>query len=245
MNALEYLRYIARMEGENPIALASEVSYIFADMARDRELLVSAVRRLLDHHGDLGVMWMVGARVLGSLFPEEEAWQLVSELSVSEDIRLQALMDGIWIIFRADGSIDLTGTDQFKDWIWSENDSLDDLLRRESAVGIALESDLVGPGFALVSASAQHALRDSIYGADREKLIIANSFSLVPASIRSSLCERVSTDGFARTANLLTDLDANYKVLYRGSKFAPSHIDNLVKWRVPQEILKSAGPLLS
>ncbi len=243
MNALEYLRYIARMEGDNPIALANEVSYIFADMASDRELLVSAVRRLLDHHGDLGVMWMVAARVLGSLFPEEEAWYLVGELSGSEDANFQALMDRDWMIFRRDGSIDLTGTDQVHDLLRNLGD-VDDLLQIEPNVGIALESDLVGSGFALVSASAQRVLSNFYQGVEREKLIIANSFSLVPASIRSSLAERVSTDVFVSKGILLTDLDSNCKVLYRGSKFPPSLIESLVKWRVPQEILRSAGPLL-
>ena len=66
MNALEYLRYIARIEGEDSLVLAGEVAYILAEIADDRAILLNATRRLLDRHPNLGIMWMMSARLLGS-----------------------------------------------------------------------------------------------------------------------------------------------------------------------------------
>lgn len=245
MNALEYLRYIARIEGEDSLVLAGEVAYILAEIADDRAILLNATRRLLDRHPNLGIMWMMSARLLGSLFPQDEAWEIVSELSSLDSQEVPDFATGATLFVNKFGKIGEPGE---KDG-WFQPFFSDELIEEElsfgSSVNLVLESDLVADKFAVVSSRIGPFLDSSYFDDLRvNKVVLASDLGVVPSEIRDSLESRLGSDRSSAESDLIIELNDTYRVSYQGNLIAPNALRTFTKWRIPQEILKSAGPLL-
>lgn len=74
MHPIERLRYVARLEGADPAALAREVASSLAEVAAtDVAGLVPACRRLVEHHPANGPIWWLSARLLAAAEPYDEA----------------------------------------------------------------------------------------------------------------------------------------------------------------------------
>ncbi|TAN30875.1 MAG: hypothetical protein EPN30_00740 [Actinomycetota bacterium] len=245
MNPLERLRYIARIEGEDPISLALEATYVIAELAGDKSVLISALRRLLDRHPDFGVIWTLASRIAGSIFPEEEAWNLVGELSALPRNTDAAEFPAL----RIERNGTMTFRSGFRDQPMRlvDADQGIDILGMDPTVSLVVDSDLVSSRFAVVHAQALPLIRGNIDLTENTALTIsAGDYSLVPISIRESLESRLSRAGAKGELLRLIDFDGIKikNVVYHGSSFSPEIIDRIARWRVPQEILRSAGPML-
>ena len=244
MNPLERLRYLARIDGGDPIDLAIEATYVIAELADDRSMLVSALRRLLDRHCDYGIIWMLAARIAGSVFPGEEAWNLIGEFSTSRNIfdgagssrGLQVTRRGR-IVFEGEtfGTVAAgIGTDLRAAW-----------LRSYPAGPLVLESDLVSSRFAVVPAGTTLLIEDAVqHGWSGQVNVRASDFSLVVGVIRDSLESRRLHDAAKWIKTEIIALDSSCLISYQGNSFAAAVVDRLVSWHVPQEMLRSAGPML-
>ncbi len=224
--------------------LAIEATYVIAELAHDRSMLVSALRRLLDRHCDYGIMWMLAARIAGSVFPEEEAWNLISEFSAPRNMfeladsspGLQVTRNG-QIAFEGEtfGTV-ATGMDADPRTAW---------LRLYPAGSLVVVSDLVSSRFAVVPAGIVPLINDAVqHGWSGRLTLRASDFSLAAGVIRDSLESRRLQNAANRTKTEIVALDSSCLVLYQGSPTPPDAIEQLVRWRVPQEMLRSAGPML-
>lgn len=245
MNPLERLRYIARIDGEDPVAVALEATYVLADIAAaDRAVLVTALRRLLDRHGHLGVMWVIAARIAGSLFPEEEAWAIVGELSSFWDKTDQ--VDHVFpsFVVGRTGRMSVFGTqDYLLDQTFDDEYAME-FLNAEPGATLIIESDLVSCNFAVVHSAATEVLKARKLVGVAEPVVVRAAFkSLVSSEIRESLKSRLADSGLHLDLDIV-DLDKTFEINYQGDTFAPSVISKLVEWQAPQEILRAAGPLL-
>lgn len=244
MNPLEYLRSIARTEGEDPVFLALEAAYALADVAEDRKILLSALRRLLDRHGHLGVIWMLAARISASLFPADEASQIVAELSESVSFASSMGMQGRHLFIdrrgRAklhEGSASVAGQVHDYSYVLA-------FMEKERCMPVVVESDLVASSFAVVKTGTADLLKKLRSLANTgTPVIAATDFSLAPAAIRNSLVSRLSACDLGREMHLVP-VDPCCNVRFRGNLVAPDHIDSIVSWSAGQEILRPAGPLL-
>ena len=81
MNPLEVLRWIARLEDEDPQAVALSALDSLEELAERPEMLYMAVRQLLVAQPRNGGLWSVGNRLLLALDREEEARSLRREFS--------------------------------------------------------------------------------------------------------------------------------------------------------------------
>ncbi len=243
MNPLERLRYIARIEGEDPVNLAIEASYVIAELAKDKFMLVSALRRLLDRHPGLGVIWMLSSRIAGSLFPEEEAWNLVAELSALP--RRANIIAFPSVKIERDGIVTFQSESLGQPMQVSDTDNGLDLLRVHPTASVVVASDLVSSRFAVIHAKGLRLIEGhrALTG-QGAVTICASDSSLVPPSIYDSLRSRLAFAGTEGVPLRLFDLDGIRDVVYQGDSYLPTAINRLTSWRVPQEILRSAGPLL-
>lgn len=244
MNPLERLRYLARIDGEDPIDLAIEATYVIAELANDRSMLVSALRRLLDRHHDYGIIWMLAARIAGSVFPDEEAWNIVGEFSISRNVLdLASSSPGLQVA--RNGRIAFEGKSLETAAAGMDADPITAWLRSDPAGSLAIESDLVSSRFAVIPAGAVPLIEDAVRrGWSGRVTIRASDFSLVAGVIRDSLESRRLQNAANRTKTEIVALDSSFLISYQGNSFAPAAVDRLVSWRVPQEMLRSAGPML-
>lgn len=242
MNPLERLRYIARIEGEDPVDLALEATYAIAELAYDRAMLVSALRRLLDRHPHFGITWTIASRVLGSVFPEEEAWGLVSELSALRVDRGLVRWPSLQLDRR--GGVKVLEDVRTKQSIGFDIEAGIELLRARPDLSLVIESDLVSSRFALIPFGGSFLMEEFSDGSRDGGIIIhASSYSLVPASIRESLESRLAAIPKGQHLELV-DLEGSYGLSYLGENVSPVVVDRMVGWKVPQEVLRPAGPLL-
>ncbi|MDA8374474.1 MAG: hypothetical protein M0Z91_09575 [Actinomycetota bacterium] len=94
MNPLEVLRWIARLEEEDPQAVALSALQSLEELADRPEMLYVAVRQLLAAQPRNGGLWSVGNRLLLALDPHEEAWSIRRELSRDSTLgELRAMAD--------------------------------------------------------------------------------------------------------------------------------------------------------
>lgn len=80
MHPIERLRYVARAGGAPPSSLVREAAGALASFAEDPAGLVTACRRLVDRHPQVGPMWWLAARILSVGDPTAEAWRVADEL---------------------------------------------------------------------------------------------------------------------------------------------------------------------
>ncbi|MHB1487185.1 MAG: hypothetical protein ACYCS7_08485 [Acidimicrobiales bacterium] len=78
---MERLRYVARGQGEGPSVFVPEVAAALVGLGDDHLALVPACRRLLSRHPEMGPLWWLSARMLGSSDPRGEACRCVEEIS--------------------------------------------------------------------------------------------------------------------------------------------------------------------
>ncbi len=244
MNPLERLRYIARIEGEDPIVLALEAAYVIAELANDRALLVSALRRLLDRHPGYGVIWMLASRIAGSVFPEDEAWDLVGELSSSRSgFDLGSSSPSLRV--GRNGKITIEGESHKSVGVGFDSDRGISWLRSVPGAPLVIDSDLVSSQFVVIPNIAISLIEGVEHlGGSQRVTIRASDYSLVPGVIRDSLESRFSHFSTNSGMAEIFSLDRSHVISYQGNPFASSVIDRLVSWRVPQEVLRSAGPML-
>ncbi len=77
---IERLRWVARAEGAGPSLLVREAAEALATVGDELAGMVTACRRLIDRHPELGPMWWLGARVLAAQDPAAEAYVAAVEL---------------------------------------------------------------------------------------------------------------------------------------------------------------------
>ena len=80
MHPMERLRSVARAAGVGPGLLVPEAAEALARLDGDAAALVTACRRLVDRHPDVGPMWWLASRVLCAADPVAEAWRAAAEL---------------------------------------------------------------------------------------------------------------------------------------------------------------------
>ncbi|HZD64488.1 MAG TPA: hypothetical protein VE152_00145 [Acidimicrobiales bacterium] len=80
MHPIERLRFVARAGGAPPSSLVREAAGALAGLAEDQAALVTACRRLIDRHPQIGPMWWLAARVLSAPDPKAEMWRVIDEL---------------------------------------------------------------------------------------------------------------------------------------------------------------------
>ena len=80
MHPIERLRHVARAHGAGPSLLVREAAGALAGFGHDPPGLVTACRRLVDRHPEVGPMWWLAARVLAAGDPISEAWAAAEEL---------------------------------------------------------------------------------------------------------------------------------------------------------------------
>jgi hypothetical protein len=80
VHPIERLRAVARAEGAPASLLVTEAAAALAAFAEEPAAVVTACRRLVDRHGDLGPMWWLAARVLASADPAAEAYAAAEAL---------------------------------------------------------------------------------------------------------------------------------------------------------------------
>jgi hypothetical protein len=80
VHPIERLRYVARAGGAPPSSLVREAAGALAGFADDPAGLVTACRRLVDRHPQVGPMWWLAARILSASDPVVEAWRVADEL---------------------------------------------------------------------------------------------------------------------------------------------------------------------
>lgn len=80
MHPIERLRYVARAGGAPPSSLVREAAGALAGFAEEPVALVTACRRLVDRHPQVGPMWWLASRVLAAGDPGPEAWRVADEL---------------------------------------------------------------------------------------------------------------------------------------------------------------------
>lgn len=227
------------------MAIAIEAAYVLAELSSDRSMLVSAIRRLLDRHPGLGVMWTIAARIAGSVFPEDETWEVVSELSESWEVTSPRGIYPCSAMLSSAGELSLVDEDGFSMEIPFDEGELQAFLKSTRAPRIFIESDLVTSQFFLVHPAIEEFMLDAVEGKHREAIVLLPSaLSVVSAVIKDSLCMRLRQVGPGRRQSSLVEMQSRFTVHYSGSEFAPSLLDNLTSWRVPQEILHGAGPTL-
>jgi translation initiation factor 2B subunit (eIF-2B alpha/beta/delta family) len=134
MHPIERLRMVARTTGEDPTLVAQEAADVLGACADDPAGLVTACRRLVDHHPTSGTMWWLAARVLAAPDAQVEAWRAAEELR--DDPTAAALA----VHLPDDAVVTVVG--------WA--DQVADALRRRGDVG-ALVIDAAGTGGPLAS----------------------------------------------------------------------------------------------
>ncbi|MGH7692671.1 MAG: hypothetical protein ACREOA_08190 [Candidatus Dormibacteria bacterium] len=90
MHPIERLRYVARAGGAPPSSLVSEAAAALAGLAGDPAAMVTACKRLVGRHPQVGPMWWLASRVLASVDPAAECWAVVDELDRDPTARLLA-----------------------------------------------------------------------------------------------------------------------------------------------------------
>jgi hypothetical protein len=80
MHPIERLRHVARAQGAGPSLLVREAAGALAGFGDDPPGLVTACRRLVDRHPEVGPMWWLAAKVLGGGDPVSAAWAAAEEL---------------------------------------------------------------------------------------------------------------------------------------------------------------------
>ncbi len=87
---IERLRWVARAEGAGPSLLVREAAEALALVAEDLAGTVTACRRLIDRHPQVGPMWWLGARVLAAEDPGAEAYAAADAIDADPTARVVA-----------------------------------------------------------------------------------------------------------------------------------------------------------
>lgn len=87
---IERLRWVARAEGAGPSLLVREAAEALALVGDDLAGMVTACRRLIDRHPEVGPMWWLGARVLAAQDPPAEAYAAADALDADPTARVVA-----------------------------------------------------------------------------------------------------------------------------------------------------------
>ena len=77
---MERLRSVARATGTGPGLLVPEAAAALARLDGDPAALVTACRRLVDRHPEVGPVWWLASRVLCAADPVDEAWRAAGDL---------------------------------------------------------------------------------------------------------------------------------------------------------------------
>lgn len=80
MHPIEHLRYVARAQGADPAALATETAHALGAMRFDPTGLVVACRRIVERHPFTGPLWWLCSNVLTSSEPFEAAHELAQQI---------------------------------------------------------------------------------------------------------------------------------------------------------------------
>ncbi len=241
MNPLERLRYISRIEGADPVDLALDAVYVIAELANDRSVLVSALRRLLDRQPSYGILWMVAARIAGSVFPEDEAWTLIGELSMPRSSSPK--LEPPCLVVERSGR--MTIVDRSRDSVKLGNrlDQAAEFLAADPAAALVVESDLASTQFALLPGNGVELMEHSSLRASRLLIVNVSDLAVVSPDVRESLELRLVALG-RQPSKEIVSLGNSHRVRYQGNLLAPQAASYLADWRVPQELLHSAGPML-
>lgn len=96
MHPIERLRFVARATGAPADEVVREAAGSLAGFASDPVSLVTACRRLVDRHAEVGPLWWLCARTLLAPDPADEAWrcQAAHHADPSVDELAHALPDG-------------------------------------------------------------------------------------------------------------------------------------------------------
>lgn len=84
---MERLRYVARASGIGQEMLVQEAASALAPVIGDSAELVMACRRLVSSHPSAGALWWLCSRVLTSVEPGREAWNLADQIAADKTIR--------------------------------------------------------------------------------------------------------------------------------------------------------------
>lgn len=88
---IERLRWVARAEGAGPTLLVREAAEALGSVGDELAGMVTACRRLIDRHPEVGPMWWLGARVLAAQDPKAEAYAAGAELAADPTARVLAV----------------------------------------------------------------------------------------------------------------------------------------------------------
>jgi hypothetical protein len=80
VHPIEHLRYVARAQGVDPVALVEETAHALASLRFDPSGLVVACRRIVERHPFSGPLWWLCARVATSSEPFDVVWELAEEI---------------------------------------------------------------------------------------------------------------------------------------------------------------------
>lgn len=80
MHPMERLRSVARAAAAGPGLLVPEAAEALARLDGDAAALVTACRRLVDRHPEVGPLWWLASRVLCAADPVDEAWRAAAEI---------------------------------------------------------------------------------------------------------------------------------------------------------------------
>jgi hypothetical protein len=80
VHPIEHLRYVARAQGADPVALVEETAHALGSMHFDPAGLIVACRRIVERHPFAGPLWWLCANVATSAEPFEAVWELADAI---------------------------------------------------------------------------------------------------------------------------------------------------------------------
>jgi hypothetical protein len=93
MHPIEYLRYVARATGADPVSLVHETSQAIRGLRHEPAGLVLTARRIIERHPTCGPLWWLCAQVLIAGDPFDRAAELSRELD--DDRTTEHLVDAL------------------------------------------------------------------------------------------------------------------------------------------------------
>ncbi len=80
VHPIEHLRYVARAQGADPVALVEETAHALGSLHFDPAGLVVSCRRIVERHPFTGPLWWLCANVTTSGEPFEAVWELADRM---------------------------------------------------------------------------------------------------------------------------------------------------------------------
>ena len=81
---MEYLRYVARATGADPVSLVSETAQALRGLRSEPVGLILATRRIVEHHPTCAPLWWLCAHILSSGEPFEKTRELEALINADE-----------------------------------------------------------------------------------------------------------------------------------------------------------------